>query len=328
MFCTNCGGRVEKNSKYCGSCGIKLKEKSNLKEPKVEKNHNIEQNNKIKESQTSSIASKSVVNSKNFLILFAILLLSTSTLIIIFSLSGDIGNILRTFNINTGYKNTTTTNSATPKPQKLSSYEEDNVQFALKVIWALENYYMSTVVTSASTENPVLDMMRDSLDRVKYLEKGNNLVDEYTNHNDEIIALTAQGMVLGAETVIKSNNELISKLEEWSNYNASVSDLEYAVAKYLSDSKEGYSYILVSAPQLLSNMWEPAESENPTGPIPYNISESNRKRILNEIDRLFADELLGYSPESTGQYNSVLEAVIYIKNGISPNTYEEAELLE
>jgi hypothetical protein len=131
-------------------------------------------------------------------------------------------------------------------------------------------------------------------------------------------------MTTGSKKVIEANNELINYMRS-----GQTTDFEYAVATYTSNQKEGYKFISISAPQITGLMFEPAKSENPSGRIPYTISDAERKRLLKEIERLFGEDLKNYRAgiaAQTGSYNAILFSVDAIQNNLAPNTYEEAKI--
>jgi len=80
--------------------------------------------------------------------------------------------------------------------------------------------------------------------------------------------------------------------------------------------------IAMFAPQVTALFWEPATSENPSGPIPYLISVEERQLILDKIDNLFLDELQSYY-SSEGDRNALIFAVDAIKKSVEKDYYEE-----
>jgi hypothetical protein len=188
---------------------------------------------------------------------------------------------------------------------------------------ALSNYYAST--QSEITEySDTVDIMTAMLNSNKYLKSGNNYMEKYLKDTNEVTQVVAQGMTTGADGVIKANNKLLEFLRS----NEQV-DYEYAIATYLSDQKDAYKIISTSAPWVTSLIFEPAKSENPSGKIPYTISDAERKRLLKEIERLFGDDLEDYRAgvkAQTGKHNVILFSVDAIYNRIAPETYEEAKI--
>lgn len=204
------------------------------------------------------------------------------------------------------------------------------VAVTFDILWALSDYYHSTL-DNGNQDFENLEFMSTLLNHKKNLESGNLQIKKYLNSPNEIIKISTEGMTTGALSVIAAIDELIQVLRDIDQYDLSqLSEVEYAFAKYLSDSKEGYKLIVISAPQITSLMFEPTKTKNPTGKIPYTISKEERTKILDEIDRLFGDELEKYKADvkrGVGSYNSIIFSINSIYNNLAPETYEEAESL-
>lgn len=235
----------------------------------------------------------------------------------------------------TGVVKNDVTTSATPQQNSSAQNllasttpaDPQTVSATINVLQALDNYYVSTQsnITDASQ---VAEIMTSLLNSNRYLNNGNVYVKEYLNDpgdsagiSEQALYLAASGMTTGSNQVVAANNGFIDFMRK-----DDATDLNYAIATYQSKQKEGYSLIATSAPQIAYLFWEPAKTENPTGPIPYKISKAERKQILDEIERLFGDDLRDYQQNAklTGQYNSILFAVDAIRERLLSETYEEA----
>ena len=207
------------------------------------------------------------------------------------------------------------TNNETPE-------KSDTIEVLLNVLEALNYYNFSTKRITNFDDTTAL--MTDLMNAKKSMQQGDIFVQKYTNNSNEYISVTAQGMVTGSKTVQDSMENLIQYLRKVDEDDPSTySDLEYQIAKFVSDNKEGFTMIATAAPQVTALLWEPAQSENPTGPIPYKVSKLERQRVLSRIDALFTEDLKEYQT-STDNYNSMIFAVDSIKNNIEPDTYEES----
>lgn len=218
----------------------------------------------------------------------------------------------------------TATIQATPTIEQTQHVSNRVVDATIDVINALGNYYVATQ-NDINGNSEIVEMMTSLLNANKYLESGNGYVEKYMDDSNEVIQITVKGMVAGANGVIKANNELINFMRS-----KELTDYEYAIAKFISNQKEGYKYIAISAPQITSLLFEPAKSNNPTGKIPYTISKDDRVRIQKEINRLFGNDLAAYKADiekKTGKYNTILFTVNAINNNLIPETYEEAKLI-
>lgn len=247
-----------------------------------------------------------------------------------------IGIFLATGGVTTYYLRKTniqekSTPSATPTERlevSLSSASTDRVVgFAMDVLWALDAYYVSTQ-TSFGKADSITEIMTQLFNDNSYLKEGNTTVEKYLNDDNEVIKLTAEGMIVGSKIVVEANNELVNFLRNIDRYNSGqIGELEYAIAKHNSAQKEGYKLIVISAPQMTSLMFEPAKTKNPTGKITYILSREDRMRLLDEIDRLFGEDLKKFRADvenKTDDYNAILFSVDAIRNNLLPETYEEA----
>lgn len=209
--------------------------------------------------------------------------------------------------------------------------KEDVVDITINVLFALNNYYFATQ-ESIDEDGDFIKIMTSFLNQNKYLETGNSSIKSYLNSTNEVIEVTAKGMTMGANQVIKANNDMVQDIRNIDlNDSQAVQKLQYSVAKYLSDQKEGYRLITISAPQISNLIFESAKTKNPSGKIPYKITKEQRTQILDEINRLFGEELRkypkGYNVQ-TRSYNSILVAVDAIQKNLIPETYEEARKYE
>lgn len=233
--------------------------------------------------------------------------------------------------VKNGVSPTTKESQQTPLTTDDFNLPEDKVvNFATDVLWALDDYYMSTQ-NQLSDESQMVDYMTDLLNQRKYLESGNILIEKYLNDQNEVIKVTSLGMITGSKKIINAGDELLQFLRRSDPNNPDqLSEYEYSIAKYISDEKEGYKLISISAPQMTLLMFKGAETKNPTGKIPYKISLESRERLLQVIDKHFSDALKEYWSNVTnksGKYNAVILAVNGIRNNILPETYEESEKL-
>lgn len=91
--------------------------------------------------------------------------------------------------------------------------------------------------------------------------------------------------------------------------------------------------LLKSATLLTLTLAEPAQSENPTGPISYKISPQERLLLLAHLDKMFSEDLnryyahqearrKGFAPSPYDSHYVVL-SVDHIRKTLSSTTYEE-----
>lgn len=205
--------------------------------------------------------------------------------------------------------------------------EQKKVEFAIDVLNALSVYYVTTE-SDIDEDSTYSEIIASLLTSNKYLEEGNLRITGYIDDSNKYINLTATGMDTGAKTVVKANNDIVTFLRNTDLDNPSnLSEVNYQIGLWVSTQKEGYKFISTSAPWVTPLMYEFSESENPSGKIPYTISEEGRQRILKEIERLFGDNLRAYQQDVVGEvesYNAILFSVDAIFNQLNYETYEEA----
>ncbi len=216
-----------------------------------------------------------------------------------------------------------TTSLISPNKASMTSVKDtDTVSVILGVLDALDNYNFA--ISDTSTSEDITAWLIQLMNSKKRMQQGDVFIRPYLQNADEYISTTASGMIIGSKMVQDSTDNLIQyfrKIDE--NDPSSYSDLKYQVAKYLSDNKEGFMLIAQSAPQVTSLLWQPATSKNPSGPIPYTVSKSDRQKILDTINDKFETDLKLFK-SSTDNFNSIIFAVNAIKNNVEPDTYEQS----
>jgi len=196
--------------------------------------------------------------------------------------------------------------------------ENENVTVVLDILNALNWFYLSTQ-NNINENSEFSEIIQATLTSSNNLKNGIAQIEKYINHPNEVIQLSTEGMVMGANQVIQANDTFVSYLRS-----PNIADADYQAGLYLANQKEGYQLITLSAPQITTLLYEPAASENPTGKVPYKITEAERKSILNTIERLFGDELRLYKKTAgKGDANSIIFTVNSIYKNIYPDTYEQ-----
>lgn len=223
-------------------------------------------------------------------------------------------------------------------PRSISSRTNTNTvtaattkDFTMDVLQAMHYYYFSTQGQTAEGEDSItvlVNMMSSTMDSIQRLESGNAVMATHLESTNEPMNLIAKSMTTGSNIVILTENNFINYLKDIDATDVnSFGDVEYQLAKRNSGEKEGYTMITLAATQVGYLFFDPAESDNPSGPIPYKITKQERESILKEIDRLFGEELKEYEG-TTDDVNTIIFGVDSIKNMLLPDTYEEADELE
>jgi hypothetical protein len=221
------------------------------------------------------------------------------------------------------------------EPQVAIAHDEEFVvNFSNDVILALYNYYQASIDVQAGLED-VTDLMTTLMKRNTHLREGNNMVEKYQNDKDEVVNTVSKGMMAGASVIIKSNEDLIQFFRTANlNDSRTMQEMNYQIAKAINDRKEGFKLITISSPFIAGLLFEFAESENQKGKIPYKISDDNREKLIQEIDRLFLVQLKAEKvvnsirKEGEREYNSILVAVDSIRNNLIYDNYEDVPLAQ
>ena len=206
------------------------------------------------------------------------------------------------------------------------SQNSNSKEFIQDLLYALDNYYSASfggdLNSKGSFEEQIIDMMTILKKKNSNILTGNKYLETYSKSDDEIINIAVNGSLAGAQKLIDSNDKLYNFLKHLDTSNADNVSIRSTVVEYKSEQNEGYKLITISAPQVGHLIFAPAENENPTGKIPYKISSTDRKEIIDQIDRSFGDNL--YKKDKNGDKNSIIFAVENIRSYLVPETYEEA----
>lgn len=192
----------------------------------------------------------------------------------------------------------------------------------LDFVHALSNFYMAThTYTEPASEVQLMTrMMNDN----RWLQKGISVVTKYKTHKNEVIRLSAEGTIIGAELARKANEEMLALMRTPSKVTAD--EGRYQVARYSSNQKEAFELIATSAPWITAMMFRPKTSTNDTGPVAYTISKEHRLEIIQEIDRLFGEELAAEERgERKDNHNAAVFAAQAIRNNLFSDTYADAK---
>jgi len=206
--------------------------------------------------------------------------------------------------------------------QELS--EDEVVDFALDVLNTLHSFYFASIDSRTGNED-LIDVMVELKQWNKKFENGLLQLSEYVESGNEIIQIVVAGLYLGAQENIEANEMLLSFLENFDQGNPDITRMNALTAESISKRKDGYDLIVRSAPFVATLIYPLADSDNPTGVIPYKISLDSRMKVLNELERLFGEALEAETTlrQETGEYNAILLAVRNIRDNIKYETYED-----
>ena len=131
---------------------------------------------------------------------------------------------------------------------------QNKVEASLDILNALSYYELAGQNTNTHQDQDVLTQaITTLLKQNDYMKDGNSSVQKYVNDPNQVISLSAEGMTLGANKVIKANNDFIAYLRKIDYNDPNYEEnLSYAVAKHNTDRDSGFKTIFISAPNCLS----------------------------------------------------------------------------
>ncbi|MGH8563484.1 MAG: hypothetical protein ACREXW_05110 [Gammaproteobacteria bacterium] len=162
-------------------------------------------------------------------------------------------------------------------------------------------------------------------------------MEGYLQAKDKFILDVAEGIYVGALSLVDANAKLIDKIRKATNGDPEgFKDMKYTIAETNAQKKKAWEVILVSAGWSLPVIMEyPATTDNPTGKIPFKISDSEREDLVKRIDELFGEKLERYKKfhklskkgKETNPNDStyIIAGIEIIRDNLSTETYEEAK---
>lgn len=165
------------------------------------------------------------------------------------------------------------------------------------------------------------------------------LMKGYIDEKDEFISMVAKGIVKGTLSLVDANDKIISKIRKISNDDPEgFEDVEFTIAETNVQKKEAWEVILLAAGWSMPVIIEFPKNDNPTGKIPFKISEKEKEILIKRINKLFKEKLERYhnflslskQGKETNPADStyIIAGVDKIKQYLTTETYEQAEMLE
>jgi secreted Zn-dependent insulinase-like peptidase len=164
--------------------------------------------------------------------------------------------------------------------------------FMMTIINTLE-CLQSVVDEDAKEGDSLTEMMSKAMVRNNRLKDAKSTIDPYSKSKDRVINVVVKGFNLGMDLLTDGNNQLIKNVRKLSNAQKAedLKDFQYEAAKILTQNREAWEAIGKSAALTWPVYIEYAKTENPTGAIPFKISDKERKALIKEIDHMFGDKL-------------------------------------
>jgi hypothetical protein len=206
--------------------------------------------------------------------------------------------------------------------------------FMMTIINVLE--CLQSVMDEDATEGDGLtEMMSKAMIRNNRLTDAKNIIKPYSKSKDDVVNIVVKGFNVGIDLLIDGNIQFVKNARKLSNAQRTedLKDIQYEAAKILTQNREAWEAIGKSAVLTWPIYIEYATSENPTGPIPFRISDKERKTLITRIDGMFSDKLDRFyqhraAVESGREGNPkdqtwVIFGIYGIKKMLSGETYED-----
>lgn len=169
------------------------------------------------------------------------------------------------------------------------------------------NFYSKSadaLFSMPNSKNFRVEMMVKLLDSNRYIKNGNDILHSSIHKLEEnkmpsihtLIALdTFQNLISYFEQILDSNTQLLQFMRSESNQKNNSSERDYAFAQHITALKENSNKAVESAVKmkyfLHSWRYEEDEEGNPKGKIPFSITLTQRKEVLDEIETLFGNNI-------------------------------------
>lgn len=218
------------------------------------------------------------------------------------------------------------TTAENEKDFDLDSPYADTVQTTSQILGALSWFYLASEKDIVNADPSLMGINANLMEQNRYFKLGIDQLNTLIESPNKVVELATKGMTLGAMQLSITNQNLIDFLRNTDQSDPKLEqEFSYRLAEYGSKQKEGYATMYTTGPQIIVLFWKSAESDNPTGPIPYKISKAERQQLLSEIDESFGEYFkkddINYKKTQT--HNAVLLIVKQIRDNLKYDTYEE-----
>jgi len=166
------------------------------------------------------------------------------------------------------------------------------------------------------------------------LQAAKKLLWPYLGNSNTLIAGVADSVSTGIISLIDANNKILHTMKGASKLEANaLKDLKYRCAQISLEKKRTWKRLAWSASFVVLAFAKSTKTDRLAGPIPYKISETERKSLLRHIDQLFGEDLQQYHQHrrvtneelqgSSHERTWLLFAIHHIKKQLSARTYEQ-----
>lgn len=202
--------------------------------------------------------------------------------------------------------------------------EEELLLYTADLLGALHSYHIASDRNAESAED-FIDLAQIVINIQNDLERGDQLITQYINHEDERIREITD-IVLQASQFINWTYSVIDDglknldMNDPSTYSF-MSD--YEIAEMTVNRKDAWILLGASAAQI-STLYFGDPPDPLVGKINYTTSDKLRDKVLAEIDRLFGDSIANEIDDVRGR-NVILMTIESIQENLKYERYEDLE---
>jgi len=159
-------------------------------------------------------------------------------------------------------------------------------------------------------------------------------VGSFVNSQDPWIKKEAGIMKVTIANLKATNQNIINVLSKDMNFK-SEAEIYAHIAELLARQQEAWNLLTEAASYNAYVLINASPTENPTGPIPFRVSEGERKKLLSRIEELFGDEIEAYRDarrqieqgtmkREDFSVNAVIFVATYLDSALRNVTYKQA----
>ncbi len=220
-------------------------------------------------------------------------------------------------NRNSGRQEKTSNDLPAPLPA------DQIVAITYDLLTALSEFRISTMRDPAADESlDAISEMKALMDQSAALKRGAAIVKKYSDSQNQIVKICGKGSWAGATMIIDANDKILSLLRK---PDFSPAEFQFQMAQAAHKRSEGYQLIFKSLGWVTALMFRIIEKDKQHGPIPYNISRVQRTELIDRINKMFGDDIRSDEEQRIKDHtvNFMVQAAKYIRDTITPDTYEQ-----
>jgi len=162
------------------------------------------------------------------------------------------------------------------------------------------------------------------------LSAGKSLMQEYMSDSQKKISEIAANIVNAFDRLIWASDQWLA-LSKRQQAGEAVDETEefFDIAKEVAKQEDwAYKLIAITVPTYLPDIFaEDVKVKDPRAKIRYKLSKTERKKLIGEIDSVFADELRAYYRDPK-EGNEISYSVDYLKKRLKAETYGDLKKIQ